>query len=64
MNTNNTSRSGGVGFSGLLTLMFVGLKLGGVIAWPWLWVLSPIWITLGVVLVVLLVLGALAFLFR
>lgn len=30
--TKNTS-SGGVGFSGLLTLLFIGLKLGHVIDW-------------------------------
>jgi len=41
---NNTS-SGGVGFLGLLTILFIGLKLTGYITWSWLWVLSPIWIT-------------------
>jgi hypothetical protein len=25
----------------LLTLLFIGLKLTGFIAWPWFWVLSP-----------------------
>lgn len=38
------NRSGGVGFLGLLTLLFIGLKLGGAITWSWWWVLSPIWI--------------------
>lgn len=33
----------GVGFLGLLAILFVGLKLGGVIGWSWWWVLSPIW---------------------
>lgn len=28
-----------------LTLLFVGLKLTGYIAWSWLWVLSPVWIS-------------------
>ena len=28
----------------LLTLLFVALKLAGVIGWSWLWVLSPLWI--------------------
>lgn len=37
----------GVGFSELLTLLFVGLKLGGVINWSWWWVLSPLWIGFG-----------------
>lgn len=29
----------------MLTVLFVGLKLTGHIAWSWVWVLSPIWIT-------------------
>lgn len=36
--------SGGVGFAGLLTLLFIGLKLSGNIDWSWVWVLSPLWI--------------------
>lgn len=34
----------GVGFSGLLTIVFIVLKLVGVINWSWVWVLSPMWI--------------------
>lgn len=33
-------------FSALLTTLFIGLKLTHVITWSWLWVLSPLWITL------------------
>jgi hypothetical protein len=33
-----------IGLSGLLTVLFVALKLLGVIAWSWVWVLSPLWI--------------------
>ena len=40
--------SGGVGFFGLLCVTFVVLRLCGVISWPWLWVLSPIWLPLAV----------------
>lgn len=32
-----------VGIFGLLGLMFIGLKLGGVIEWSWWWVTSPFW---------------------
>lgn len=35
----------GSGFAGVLTVLFVILKLIGVINWSWLWVLSPLWIT-------------------
>ena len=40
---------GGVGFVDLLTIAFIVLKLCGVIKWSWLWVLSPIWITLSII---------------
>jgi hypothetical protein len=36
----------GIGFTGGLTVAFIVLKLCGVIKWSWLWVLSPIWITI------------------
>jgi len=48
--------SGGIGFVGLLTIAFIVLKLIKVISWSWLWVLSPIWILVAV-LIVALVLG-------
>jgi hypothetical protein len=43
--------SGGVGFLGLLTIVFITLKLTGVIDWSWVWVLAPLWIStlLGVI---------------
>ena len=28
-----------------LVLIFIVLKITGLISWPWLWVLSPIWLT-------------------
>lgn len=56
-NTSNTTvRSSGVSFLGLLAVLFIGLKLTGVIAWSWLWVLAPLWIPTAVVLVILVVL--------
>ena len=50
MNNTNTS---GVGFFGLLTLLFIGLKLTGYITWSWIWVLSPLWIPISIALLVL-----------
>lgn len=41
---SSASASGGIGFVGLLTITFIALKLTGVIAWSWWWVLSPLWI--------------------
>lgn len=43
--TQQSSSSGGIGFCGLLTILFIALKLTGHIDWSWLWVLSPIWIS-------------------
>ena len=41
-----------VSLTSLLAVLFIGLKLGGIIAWSWLWVLSPLWI--GFILYVIL----------
>jgi len=58
--SSSSSSSGGVGFAGLLTVLFIGLKLTGHITWPWIWVLSPLWISallaIAIVLVALIVL--------
>ena len=55
-NVNNSSSSGGIGFIGLLTVLFIALKLTGFIAWSWWWVLSPLWIS-SLLLVVIFVAG-------
>lgn len=44
-NSPSSSSSGGVGFVGLLTIVFITLKLLGIIDWSWLWVLSPLWLS-------------------
>ncbi len=49
----SSSSSGGVGFVGLLTILFIGLKLTGYIDWSWWWVWSPVLIAGGVLLVIL-----------
>jgi hypothetical protein len=51
--TDGGGSSGGVGFLGLLTILFVGLKLTGYIDWSWWWVLSPVWIPLVLTLLIL-----------
>lgn len=42
--SSNSSSSSGIGFFGLLTILFVALKLTGYIDWSWWWVLAPLWI--------------------
>lgn len=46
----SSSSSSGIGFAGALAITFIVLKLTGVIAWSWLWVLSPIWIPWAILL--------------
>jgi len=48
--------AGGIGFTGLLTIAFIVLKLVGVIDWSWIWVLSPLWISFALFIIVLLIL--------
>lgn len=55
MANSSKSSGGGVGFTGLLTIVFIVLKLTKVIAWSWLWVLSPLWINLCVAIVLLII---------
>ena len=53
MNKDN-SNSKGIGFVGLLQIVFVVLKLCGVIDWKWVWVLAPAWIDLGLGVILLI----------
>lgn len=50
MSNKTEVKYSGIGFGGLLTVLFIGLKLTGYIAWSWLWVLSPLWIPVAFVL--------------
>jgi len=49
--SNSKSTGGGVGFCGLLAVAFIVLKLCKVIDWSWWWVLAPIWIPIGSIMV-------------
>ena len=53
--SSSSSYSSGIGFTGLLTVAFIVLKLTGVIDWDWVWVLAPLWIGLGFSLIVIAV---------
>lgn len=61
MSENTSTAGGGIGFGGLLTIAFIVLKLCGVITWKWIWVLSPLWISaaLGIIMILvgLIILG-------
>ena len=53
MNKNSGGSGSGIGFFGLLTILFVGLKLIGYIDWSWLWVLSPMWLSSVIGLIII-----------
>lgn len=48
-------------FSGLLTtlltVLFVGLRLTNYINWSWWWVLSPLWIPMVLIILLILLIG-------
>lgn len=46
---DNKAKQGGLGIVSVLTIVFIVLKLLGVIQWSWIWVLSPIWISAVIV---------------
>ena len=58
--SQTTTVSGGIGFTGLLTIVFIVLRLipygdGHIINWSWWWVLSPLWINVLIVITVVLI---------
>ena len=55
---NDKQTSNGIGFTGVLTIVFIILNLCGIITWSWRWVLSPLWISaiLWVIVVVIVLL--------
>lgn len=53
MSSDNNSTRSGIGFSGLLAIVFIVLKLTKCIAWSWWWVLAPLWIPFALVLLLL-----------
>lgn len=58
MSDTTVNTSGGIGFTGLLTIAFVVLKLTHFIDWSWWWVLSPVWIGAAILVAMLVVAAA------
>lgn len=58
---NQVVVSGGIGFFEALGLVFIVLKLCGVIDWSWWWVLAPIWmpvaLVLGIIIIFAIIIG-------
>lgn len=53
--SESTKINSGIGFTGLLTVLFIGLKLTKVINWSWWWVLSPLWIDFALIIILIIV---------
>lgn len=53
--SESKSTSGGIGFFGLLAIAFIVLKLCKQIDWPWMWVLSPLWVPIILIIVGVLI---------
>lgn len=51
----NVAFGGGCGFSGMLTIAFVVLKLCGVINWSWWFVFLPLIISIGTPIFIIIV---------
>ena len=58
MSNNSNSSNGGIVFVGLLTIVFITLKLCEVINWSWWFVLSPIWVPIIIAIPIALALLA------
>jgi hypothetical protein len=54
LSDSSNSSSGGIGFLGLLAVLFIALKLTHVIDWNWVYILMPIWAPVAFVLLVAL----------
>tara|TARA_R110000868_G_scaffold137466_1_gene351045 strand:+ start:1335 stop:1526 length:192 start_codon:yes stop_codon:yes gene_type:complete len=55
---SQSNSSAGIGFPGLLTILFIALKLCGVITWSWVAVFSPIWVTILIFIAIFIVIVA------
>ena len=59
----NQKGNGGVGFLGLLTVVFIVLKLTKAIDWSWYWIISPLWggfVLISIILCGLVLISALS----
>ena len=53
--TENSNSYHGVGFFGLLQVVFIALKVAKVIDWSWWLVFIPAWIDIGIFLIIVII---------
>ena len=52
---NEQVTSGGLGLGSVLFIVFLVLKLTNVIDWSWWWVTAPLWIPIGLAVMIFIV---------
>ena len=57
--SKSSSTTSGIGFFGLLTIVFITLKLTGYIDWSWFWVISPLLAPVVIIFTILAIMFAL-----
>ena len=56
-----TTYGNGIGLGTILAIVFLVLKLCGVISWSWWWVFAPIWIPIGIAIIFVVIAFIVAF---
>lgn len=49
------SAASGLSFPTVVFIVFLILKLTGLVNWSWWWIFSPIWISFGIVVLIFLI---------
>ena len=62
--TENSNSYHGIGFFGLLQVVFIALKVAKVIDWSWWLVFLPVWIELGIIILLIIMLTIIYFIGR
>ena len=60
MSESKTVNTGGIGFTGLLAIVFITLKLTNYIDWSWWWVLAPLWVPFVLVILFIILFVAIS----
>ena len=55
MNNNNNTSYAGLSFLDVLLVVFIALKIAKVISWSWWLVLLPLWIQIGLIIIIMIV---------
>ena len=57
MNNNNNTSYTGLSFLDVLLVVFIALKIAKVINWSWWLVFLPLWIQIGLVIIMMIVIS-------